>query len=151
MAAFAGCQHTSRRPRPISIDFISMTARDENSFKGIVEAFRHRETKGGRVFLRTDPEKRAGLYFSINFNHTIGLLPIGSKFVLHFITNANPKPETVVWVLPKFKHSLLLRNELYLGITDDDHYAQKSLLIAWKLEILHPDGHVIAHKESLSW
>lgn len=128
-----------------------MATRNEDSFKGIVEAFRHKESKGGRVFLRTNPEKRAGVYFSVKFNHTIGLLPQGAKIVLHFITNANPKSESAIWTFPKVKHSLWLRNELYLGVTDDEHYASKKQLIAWQLEILHPDGHVMAHKESLAW
>lgn len=148
---FAGCQHPVRQPKPISIASIAMTTRSEDSFRGIVEAFQHRESKGGRVFLRTNPEKRSGVYFTVKFNHSIGLLPQGTKIVLHHITNVNPRPEVTTWTFPEVKHSLGLRNELYLGITDDEHYAEKHELIAWQLEILHPDGHVIAHKESFAW
>lgn len=148
---FVGCQHTIKHSKPIFIDSISMATRSEDSFKGIIEAFSRTESKGGRIILRTDPEKRSGLYFSVKFNHSISLLPRNSKIVLYFITNANPKPESATWVLPNIEHSSSLRNEIYLGITDDEHYTQKNLLIAWKLEILHPDGHIIAHKESLSW
>ena len=148
---FAGCQHTSKRVKPLLIESISMTTRSDDSFKGIVEAFQGRESKGGRVFLRTDPEKRAGVYFSVKFDHSIGLLPQGAKIVLHFITNADPRPECATWTFSEVKHSLWLRNELYLGVTDDEHYASKKQLIAWQLEILHPDGHVMAHKESLAW
>ena len=128
-----------------------MATRSEDSFKGIVEAFQHRESKGGRVILHTNPEKRSGVYFTVKFNHSIGLLPQGSKVVLRYITNANPVPESATWTFPEVEHSLWPRNELYLGITDDEHYAAKKRLIAWQLEILHPDGYVMAHKESLAW
>jgi|GEM_PF-3224757 hypothetical protein len=148
---FAGCQHSSKKLRPISIASIAMTTRSEDSFKGIAEAFQHREAQGGRVFLRTNPENRSGVYFTVKFNHSIGLLPQGAKIVLHYITNVNPVPQIATWIFPEVEHSLWLRNELYLGITDDEHYAAKKQLIAWQLEILHPDGHVIAHEESLAW
>ena len=148
---FAGCQHSPRKQRPISIASIAMTTRSEDSFKGIVEAFQHRESKGGRVFLRTNPESRSGVYFTVKFNHTIGLLPRGAKIVLHYITNVSPVPESATWEFPEVQHSLFPRNELYLGITDDAHYAAKHQLIAWQLEISHPDGHIIAHEESLAW
>ena len=148
---FAGCQHTSKRLRPISIVSVAMTTRSEDSFKGIAEAFQCRESNGGRVFLRTNPENRSGVYFTVKFNHSVDLLPSGSKIVLHYITNVNPVPESATWTFPEFQHSLLLHNELYLGITDDMHYAAKNQLIAWQLEIVHPDGHIIAHEESLAW
>ena len=151
MLIFSGCQHSSKMLRSISVTSVAMTTRNEDSFKGIVEAFQHRESKDGRVFLRTNPEKRSGVYFTVKFNHSIGLLPQGAKIVLHYITNVNPVPEIATWIFPEVQHSLLPRNELYLGITDDEHYAAKTLLIAWQLEILHPDGHVIAHRESLAW
>ena len=128
-----------------------MMARNEDSFKGIVEAFQHEESTGGRVFLRTNPEKRAGLYFNVKFNHAIGLLRQGSKIVLRYITNVNPRIESATWVFSEVKPSQLLRNEIYFGITDDEHYTEKKQLIAWQLEILNPDGHVIAHEESLAW
>ena len=148
---FAGCQHTSRKLHPISIVSIAMTTRSEDSFKGIVEAFQHKESKGGRIFLRTNPENRAGVYFTVKFDHSIGLLPSGSKIILHYITNVNPVAESATWIFPERTYSLWPYNELYLGITDDAHYAAKKQLIAWQLEIVHPNGHVIAHEESLAW
>lgn len=128
-----------------------MTTRSEDSFKGILESFQHKESKGGRVFLRTKPGNRSGVYFTIKFNHSIGLLPLGSKIVLHYITNVSPVPEYATWTLTEPQHSLLPHNEIYLGITDDVHYANKHQLIAWQLEIIHPDGHIITHEESLAW
>lgn len=148
---FAGCQHSVKSSKPISIVSVAMTTRSEDSFKGIVEAFQHKESRGGRIFLRTDPKNRSGVYFSVKFNHSISLLPQGSKIVLHFITNVNPKPESATWIFHEVGRSLFPRNEIYLGITDDEHYAEKKRLIAWQLDVLHPDGHVIAHRESLAW
>ena len=148
----AGCQHSSSKMRhPISIVSVAMTTRSEDSFKGILESFQHKESKGSRVFLRTNPENRSGVYFTVKFNHSVGLLPQGAKIVLHYITNTNPVAESATWTFPEVKHSLWSCNELHLGITDDTHYAEKNQLIAWQLEILHPDGHVIAHEESLAW
>ena len=63
--------------------------RSEESFHGIIEAFKHRESTAGRLFVRSDPQRRDGLYFVVSFRSAIRLIPANSKITIHFITDSN--------------------------------------------------------------
>ena len=133
------------------IDSVAMQFRSDESFKGIVEAFKRTESKGGKIILRTDPQQRAGLYFTVHFDHSVNLLPQDAKFKLYFITNLKPSVEVVTWEFHKGKSAPFLQNEVYLGITDNGNYNANTRLIAWKVELCRSDETIIAQKQSFAW
>ncbi len=145
----AGCQHIPKKK--FSIDTLSATYRTEDSFKGIVEAFSKRESKGGRCILRTNEEQRAGFYLTVKFNHTLSLIPKHSKVRVSFITQHAPQEVTYEWEIPEVSHSLILQNELVLGITDHPQFSTSTKLIAWQVELLDPQGVVLATQKSFAW
>ena len=146
---FVGCQHVQRNK--YCIDTLSASYRTEDSFKGIVEAFSKRESKGGRCILRTDKEQRSGFYFTVKFNHSLSLIPPHSKIRLSFITQHAPQEVISEWELPEISHSLLLQNELILGITDQPHFSASTKIIAWQVELLDPKGTILATQKSFAW
>lgn len=146
---FVGCQHIQKKK--FSIDTLSATYRTEDSFKGIVEAFSKKESKGGRCILRTDKEQRAGFYFTVKFNHSLSLIPSHSKVRVSFITQHAPQEVSFVWEIPEVSHSLILQNELILGITDQVQFSSSTKLIAWQVELLDSQGVVLATQKSFAW
>jgi len=146
---FVGCQHVQKKQ--LSIDTLSATYRTEDSFKGIVEAFSKRESKGGRCILRTDEKQRSGFYFSVKFKHSLSLIPPHSKVRVSFITQHAPQEISYEWEFPEVSHSLVFQNELILGITDLSQFSSSTKLIAWQVELLDPQGVVLATQKSFAW
>ena len=133
------------------MDTLSAIYRTEDSFKGIVEAFSKRESKGGRCILRTNEEQRSGFYFTVKFNHALSLIQPHSKIRVSFITQHAPQEITYEWEMPEVSHSLLFQNELILGITDHSQFSSSTKVIAWKIELLDPEGKVLATQKSFAW
>ena len=148
-ALFTGCQHIQKKK--FSIDTLSATYRAEDSFKGIVEAFSKRESKGGRCILRTHEAQHSGFYFTVKFNHSLSLIPPHSKVRVSFITQHAPQEVSYEWEIPEISHSLILQNELILGITDSSQFTSSTKLIAWQVELLDPQGVVLATQKSFAW
>lgn len=123
----------------------------DDSFKGIVEAFQHSESQGGRVIIRNQPDQRSGLYFIVKFNNALSLLRPGTQVKVSFITQNSLKEQYFTWTLPEVKHSLIFQNELYLGITDNPCFSLNTQLIAWKVEVFDENNHLIASKKSFAW
>lgn len=146
-----GCQHRGAQRTHVFIETVTMKHRTDDSFKGIVEALTGKESFGGRVLLRTDPQQRSGLYFTVVFGNTLTPIPEGSRIVLTFITDYSPKPVSYTWTFPKVKHTLLFQNELYLGVTGVPEMNASRSLIAWKIDIFAPDGHRLATRHSYAW
>jgi hypothetical protein len=128
---------------------LRMQYRGEDSFKGIIEAFKRSESKGGRIFLRSDPQCREGIYFIVVMNGTLQRIPEGSKIVLHFITDLTPHEAVCTWTVPNLRGCL--RNELYLGITDDKKYTSKTQLVCWKIFLYGPENQLMSELESFAW
>ena len=137
--------------KKFSMDTLSAIYRTEDSFKGIVEAFSKRESKGGRCILRTNEEQRSGFYFTVKFNHALSLIQPHSKIRVSFITQHAPQEITYEWEMPEVSHSLLFQNELILGITDHSQFSSSTKVIAWKIELLDPEGKVLATQKSFAW
>ena len=96
------------------MDTLSAIYRTEDSFKGIVEAFSKRESKGGRCILRTNEEQRSGFYFTVKFNHALSLIQPHSKIRVSFITQHAPQEITYEWEMPEVSHSLLFQKVFQL-------------------------------------
>ena len=146
-----GCQHRQIPSQKISVDSLSMKFLSENSFKGIVEAFQHSESQGGRVIIRSQPSQRSGLYFNVKFNHSLSLLKPGMQVKVSFITENSPKEQSHTWIVPDIKHSLIFQNELYLGITDDSNFSSNTQLIAWCIEVFDGNNNLITSQKSFAW
>lgn len=146
---FAGCQHVQKKK--FSIDTLTATYRTEDSFKGIVEAFSQRESKGGRCILRTDEKERSGFYLTVKFNHSLSLIPPHSKIRVSFITQHAPQEVRYELEIPEIWHSLIFQNELILGITDHPQFSSSTKIIAWQVELLDPQGAILTTQKSFAW
>ena len=102
----------------ILVDDVALVSKSEHYYRGILHAFTHKESKMGRVIVRSDPNRAAGLYFVVKFHNGLSLIPTGSQFRITFIGSDSPQEHVRTWVMPKVKHSLLFQNEIWLGMTD---------------------------------
>ena len=102
----------------VLVDDIVLVSKSEDSYKGIIRAFTHKESKMGRVIVRSDPTQKAGLYFIVKLDCALSMIPVGSEFKVTFIGSDSPLEHVRTWRMPRVKHSLFFQNEIQLGMTD---------------------------------
>ena len=131
----------------INIKSLNVQYRTEESFHGIVEAFSRRESTAGRLFVRSNPQRREGLYFIVSVHGSIHRIPEGSQITIYFVTNLDPHAECHTWQLPSTKQHF--SNTLYLGLTDKT-YASVSV-ICWQVILSNAEGRPLGELHSFAW
>jgi hypothetical protein len=115
------------------------------SFKRISEYFTGQENSGNTVVLRTHADQRSGFYFLVRASNPGG--PVSAKINLELITPSDHRPKT-------YTFSTELKtgaNLLNLGLTADDWTDPKANPVAWKIDFISTDGHVLASEKSYLW
>ncbi len=119
---------------------------DTDSLTRISEFFTDRENMGERTIVRSQSEVRAGFYFLVRVKNP-GTLVSGTRFVVSVILPVSPDPRTFA-----FPADVPAGGKVYqLGLTGADWPGRKIFPVAWKLELLSPDGRLLAAQESFLW
>jgi len=119
--------------------------RDAASFKRISEYFDGRENTGGETVLRTHADQRAGYYFLVRTANAGA--PVTATVRIEIILPS--ATATKVFTFPtELKTGSTV---LDLGLTGADWPDAKTNPVAWKLELLAGDGHVLAAEKSYLW
>ena len=113
----------------------------------IYEVFTGEELPYGHLILRSNPAKRAGMYFFVMFGFEPDSVSLACKFVLEVDSNKRPAPRKFVFDVPE-THSVF--REVKLGITGSD-WDPDEKVNAWKLTLLSPSGKVITSAQSWLW
>lgn len=119
--------------------------RDAASFKHISEYFGGRENTHGEAMLRTHPDQRAGYYFLVRAANSGA--PVAVKVRVQMITPTDAKPKTHLFATELKSGETVLN----LGLTGGDWPDAKANPVAWKLDLLSADGHVLATEGSYLW
>ena len=119
--------------------------RDAESFKRISEYFTGKENSGNTTILRTHAELRSGFYFLIRATN-VGA-PSSVKISLEVITPTDSKPKNYSFTADLKTGATVLN----LGLTGDDWPDAKANPVAWKIELITADGHVLAGEKSYLW
>ena len=119
--------------------------RDAASFKRIAEYFDGQEHHGGEALRRSHPEVRAGYYFFVRVKNPGALRP--AKAALQVISSTAAEP-----VRYEFPVELRAGDTVFnIGLTGADWPDPKAHPVAWKLQFLADDGHVLASEVSYLW
>ena len=81
----------------------------------------------------------------------MSLIPPHSKIRVSFITQHAPQEVSYEWEIPEVSHYLILQNALILGITDHPQFSSSTNVIAWQVELLDPQGGILATQKSFAW
>lgn len=119
--------------------------RDAASFKRISEYFDGKENTGGVTVLRTHPDQRAGYYFLVRVANPGPSQSIKASLEVITATTATP----VAYTFPADLKSGT--TVLHLGLTGADWLDAKLNPVAWKLDLVGADGHVLASEKSYLW
>ncbi len=119
--------------------------RDAASFKHISEYFGGAENTHGEAMLRTHPDQRAGYYFLVRTANAGA--PVAVKISVQMITPTDAKTRTYTF------DTVLKSGEsvLNLGLTGGDWPDAKASPVAWRLDLLSTEGHVLATEKSYLW
>ena len=119
--------------------------RDAASFNRISEYFNGKENTGGAIVVRTHPEQRAGFYFLVSAVNSGS--PIAVKINLELIAPDDHKPRTYTFAAD-LKAG---KNVLNLGLTAGDWPDAAANPVAWKIDLVGPDGQTLAGEKSYLW
>jgi hypothetical protein len=120
--------------------------RTEKSFERISEYFTKREPTTRETILRTHPDHRSGFYFLTRIaNHHNAATK--ATFRLQVITPASPEPKTFSFPVEIAPGSHVFN----LGLTGSDWNDINARPVAWKLDLVGADDHVLASDQSFLW
>ncbi len=119
--------------------------RDAASFKRISEYFNGKENTGGEAVLRTHPDRRGGYYFLVRLANPDAPRAVTAR--LQVITDTSAKPREFTFA-PQLRTGDTV---FHLGLTGPDWPDAKADPVAWKLELVDPDGTILAVEKSYLW
>lgn len=138
----------ARKGAPPEVEFVRVWPQwhQADEFKRISEYFTGRENPGKREVRRSQPINRTGYYFIVRVRHRHTSL-MGARFVLRVI--APDSPDTRKFTFPA---DVRPGEHLFeLGLTGSDWLGEKVHPVAWRLDLLAPDGHALAWHQSFMW
>lgn len=116
--------------------------------RSIYEVFTGDEINYGKLTMRTNPEKRAGMYFFVMFGYEPDDIALACTFELSVDSTADSRTRTYKFTVPE-THSVT--REVVLALTGADWPNPKAKVNAWKLVLKSPSGKVLAQKQSWLW
>ena len=114
----------------------------------IAEVFSGDELSYGHLIMRSQPQKRAGMYFFVMFDYDPDYIALACKFILEVDSTKHPHTRKFVFDVPE-THSVL--REIKLGITGSDWRDPDEKVNAWRLTLLSPSGKILTQKQSWLW
>lgn len=114
----------------------------------IAEVFTGREFDYGHLVMRSQPDKREGMYFSVMFGYAPDDISLVCRFILEVDSTKHPHVRKFVFDVPET--SSVLR-EVMLGITGSDWLGSDEKVNAWRLTLLSPSGKVLTQTQSWLW
>jgi hypothetical protein len=144
---------TTTAPRRTDIDSVKIKEvkprqMAETDFVRLREYYSGTENTGRRLFLRSDPDARAGYYFTVILDINIAKLPRGTRIELKVFSPFENAMQEFVFALPRERPRT---REVFLGLTGE-HWQDTNLPpSAWKINILNPRGRVIGTYQSFLW
>jgi hypothetical protein len=145
----AGCASTPK-PALTSVEIVEIKPRyiETESFKRISEYLTGKEYLGDRVILRSDPEARAGYYFTLVLDEDVRRLPKGTQISGEFFTPKSVEKQTHEFTLPA---KLASTNEIFVGLTGEDWPQSGGVPAAWRFTITDANGKRLGEKQSYLW
>ncbi len=133
---------------PLTITRVWSGYREAKSFKRISEYFSGKENTGGQLIVRSQPENRAGFYFTIRAQASnTSSFPL-SKVRLEVITPETPTAKTFDFTVPPIDKTNAL---LLLGLTGSDWPKPEDHPVAWKFSFFNTKEEIIAEEKSYLW
>lgn len=127
---------------------VAAAYREAEQFYRISEFFTARESTGGDLILRSDPEERAGFYFTVRLPSYPYRKETTDAVQLQVILPGDTEPTLFKFPLGPHRR----RNPLILvGLTGQDWPNAEAIPLAWKITFLGPDGEILAHQKSFLW
>ena len=144
-AAAAKPSDAPAAPTELTIVRVQHEWRDAASFKRIEEYFDGEEHNGGEALRRSHPETRSGYYFFVRIKNPGALRP--AKAALQVVTSTSAQP-----VSYEFPVELRTGSTVFnIGLTGPDWPDAKMHPVAWKLNFIAEDGHILATATSYLW
>jgi hypothetical protein len=122
--------------------------KETSAFLRLREFITGKESFGNTIILRTDPDERTGLYYTVRLaDRERGSLPPGE---VHLQVVPPDGVEPVDFRFP-FAGTDDRQTRFEIGLTGNDWPHGRTLPLAWKLEFLDAQGKTLASRQSFLW
>lgn len=129
-----------------SVDFVY---REAASFQRISEYLSGAEAEERGPILRTRPEARSGLYFTMRLGSELNALTPGASLVLHLLSDQAKEPVIHRLEIPAGYASG--SRDLLVGVTGEDWPTRRVRLLAAKIQLLGTADKVLSEWKSFAW
>jgi len=119
----------------------------ERDFESISEFLTGKEACTGYWIIRSNPDIREGLYWSIRLDKQLQQAAQPLSINLKYQRSDQAQPQQKVFLLP---HPLP-RQTILIGLTGEDWPWANSRLNAWQLQLMDAHGQVQASQQSDAW
>ncbi len=131
----------------ISIESVRQKNYTESQLTTLSEYLGGQEHYGRRTYLRTDWNRRPGLYLVADLDEKLSTLPPGTVVTLDIVRASDGQYKS--FSLPFSEARGRMGKALYIGITKPEDSGEK--LLAWKLSFLDASGALLAERHSFLW
>ena len=100
------------------------------------------------MVLRSNPENRNGLYFSLFIKDRIRSLPEGTKAIVEVLQPNSPDTQIYEYSIPV---NTSKSKELMLGITGANWPNEDDHPLAWRVRLVNAEGEELASDKSYLW
>jgi hypothetical protein len=147
-----GCTTTAPR-RATDIDSVRIKEvkpryMAESDFVRLREYYSGIESTGRRMILRSDPDVRAGYYFTLVLDTRIGKLPRGTRVEANVYTPFANEVQSFEFNLPRERPRT---REIFVGLTGEDWPDASLPPSAWQISVVTPRGRVLGTYQSFLW
>jgi len=145
---FAGCFFSfASATEHLEIDNVKLRLIESEKFSRISEYFTGEENTGRRLFLRSEPSERGGLYFITRLSENVKKLPAQVKVCVDFFETGSAVMQHYQFELPERRKNT---NRIFIGITGDERL-EKGLPVAWRIYFTDSNGSLYAERKSYLW
>jgi len=134
----AGCNWI----RSVQVDWFC-----ERDFESMSEFLTGKEACTGYCIVRSHPDIREGLYWSIRLDKQLQQVAQPLSINLKYQRSDQAQPQQKVFLLP---HPLP-RQTILIGLTGKDWPSANSRLNAWQLQLIDAHGQIQATQQSDTW
>ncbi len=132
----------------VEIKMVQPRYLEEKDFERIQEYLTGKEVHGRRLIMRTQPARRAGLYFILTLSRSASTLPSDAKIRIELVPEGEPNPKSFTLEFPENRRHA---RELFVGLTGSHWPDPDTTPLAWKVSLVGPTNEIIHQKESFLW
>tara|TARA_Y100000588_G_scaffold384554_1_gene476092 strand:+ start:55043 stop:55504 length:462 start_codon:yes stop_codon:yes gene_type:complete len=139
---------TSTLDSEIEIKLVQTRYLLEEDFIRIQEYLKGKEFSGRRLAVRTQSDRRTGLYFVLTLSRSAAALPNDTMVRIEVLAKGELMAKSFEFKIPLKRPST---RDLFLGLTGSHWPNSNTVPLAWNISLIGPSEEIIDQQKSFLW